>query len=108
MKVAVIGLGAAGLRAAMLLERAGATVSLFEARKRIGGRIHTIRKGKTVYDAGGEWLDADHYRTIGKIETSPGARTSLFVPELRRLFVAVPHRGKQGAEVRVFEAESGS
>ena len=64
----MIGLGAAGLRAAMLLENAGATVSLFEARKRIGGRIHTIRKGKTVYDAGGEWLDADHYRALNLLQ----------------------------------------
>jgi DNA-binding beta-propeller fold protein YncE len=68
-------------------------------------------ESKCIYVTGGEGavsiirrLDADHYREAGKVETAPGARTGLFVPELQRLFVAVPHRGKQGAEIRVFEA----
>jgi monoamine oxidase len=52
----------------MLLEQAGVTVSLFEARKRLGGRIHTVKKGKAVYDAGGEWLDADHYRCLSLLD----------------------------------------
>jgi len=62
-----------------------------------------------VYIAGGEGFitvleqtDADHYRPIDKIPTAPGARTALFVPELDRLFLAVPHRGAQRAEVRIF------
>jgi len=36
--------------------------------------------------------------------TSAGARTSLFVRDLDRLYVAVPHRGGQTAEIRIFEA----
>jgi DNA-binding beta-propeller fold protein YncE len=48
--------------------------------------------------------DADHYQTMTKIPTSSGARTSLFVPELSRFYLAVPHRGAQTAEVRVYEA----
>jgi len=46
--------------------------------------------------------DQDHYRTTKTIATPPGARTSLFVPELKTLCVAVPHRGSQPAEIRVF------
>ena len=42
---------------------------------------------------------------IGKIPTASGARTSLFVPELNRLYLAVPHRGNQPAEVRVYEMD---
>jgi hypothetical protein len=42
-------------------------------------------------------------RTI-QIPTAAGARTSLFVPALNRLFLAVPHRGSQTAEIRVYEA----
>jgi WD40 repeat protein len=49
-----------------------------------------------------EQVDADHYKTIVKIPTAPGARTSFFVPELNRLYLAVPHRGIQGAEIRVY------
>jgi len=62
-----------------------------------------------VYVAGGEGFitvleqtDADHYRPLEKIPTAAGARTALFVPELDRLFLAVPHRGAQRAEVRIF------
>jgi monoamine oxidase len=56
------------MRAAMILERAGIPVSLFEARKRLGGRIQTIRHGNLSYDAGGEWLDADHGRALNLLQ----------------------------------------
>jgi len=52
-----------------------------------------------VYDAGG----ARQYQPLANLATAPGARTSLFVPEWNRLFVAVPHRGDQRAEIRVFD-----
>ena len=69
-------------------------------------------KNKRVYVSGGEGvitvltqLEADKYQSIGKISTAAGARTSLFVPALGRLYLAVPHRGQQAAEVRVYEAQ---
>lgn len=40
--VAIIGAGVAGLTLASLLEDAGLTIVLLEARDRIGGRIHTV------------------------------------------------------------------
>jgi DNA-binding beta-propeller fold protein YncE len=65
-----------------------------------------------VYISGGEGFidifeqrDPDHYAPITKIATASGARTSLFVPELNRLYLAVPHRGNQKAEIRVYEAQ---
>jgi DNA-binding beta-propeller fold protein YncE len=48
---------------------------------------------------------ADAYSALGKVQTAAGARTGLFVPDLDWLFVAVPHRGGQGAEVRVFKPQ---
>ena len=42
------------------------------------------------------------FRRGDRVATAPGARTGLFVPERNELFVAVPHRGDQRAEVRVF------
>jgi DNA-binding beta-propeller fold protein YncE len=39
------------------------------------------------------------------IPTSEGARTGYYVPELSRLYLAVPHRGSQGAEVRIYETQ---
>ncbi len=47
--------------------------------------------------------NTDNYRQIGKIPTAPGARTGLFVPEWNRLYLAVPHRGKQGAEIQIYD-----
>jgi len=43
------------------------------------------------------------FTRTAKIATAPGARTALFVPTVRRLYLAVPHRGSQRAELRVFE-----
>lgn len=50
-----------------------------------------------------EQKDADRYERIAHLPTAAGARTGLFVPEWSKLFVAVPHRGEQGAEVLVFQ-----
>ena len=47
----------------------------------------------------------DQYEQVASIRTSDGARTSLFVPEADRLFVAVPHRGAQLAEIRIYRAD---
>lgn len=50
--------------------------------------------------------DADHYRLMSRIPTASGARTGLWVPELNRLYVAIPQRGTQPAEIRVYELQS--
>jgi hypothetical protein len=46
----------------------------------------------------------DTYALAGRVATASGARTCLYVPELGRLYVAVPHRGGQQAEIRIYEA----
>jgi len=47
--------------------------------------------------------DPDHYTVLAKVPTTAGARTGLFSPDLRRLFVAVPRRTNPTAEIRVFD-----
>lgn len=64
MKVAVVGLGAAGLRACMLLEAQGAEIVGFEARNRFGGRLQTIRTERGFFEAGGEWIDENQSRIL--------------------------------------------
>jgi DNA-binding beta-propeller fold protein YncE len=67
-------------------------------------------QNKRIYVSAGEGsidiinqVDADHYMPMGKIATASGARTSLFVPDLHRLYLAVPHRGAQEAAIRVYD-----
>ncbi len=65
---------------------------------------------KRLYVSAGEGFidtidqkDADHYKRIWAQTTAAGARTSLFVPELGTLFVAVPGKENQKAEVRAYK-----
>jgi hypothetical protein len=67
---------------------------------------------RQIYISGGEGVigilrqnDSDHYTMLGKVPSAAGARTSLFVAELNRLYLAVPHRGKQAAEIRIYEPQ---
>jgi DNA-binding beta-propeller fold protein YncE len=50
-----------------------------------------------------EQADANTYKPLAKIDTANGARTGLLVPERDSLFVAVPHRGSQQAEIRRYQ-----
>ena len=52
-----------------------------------------------------EQTDPNTYKTYTKIDTAQGARTGLFMPEQAKLFVAVPHRASQRAEIRVYDTE---
>ena len=52
-----------------------------------------------------EQTDPNTYAASAKVNTADGARTGLFVPERDTLFVAVPHRGSQKAEVRAYHVE---
>lgn len=47
--------------------------------------------------------DANDYRETGRVETVRGARTSLFVPELDRLFVAARQQGGSPAQIKVYK-----
>jgi DNA-binding beta-propeller fold protein YncE len=51
-----------------------------------------------IQDQGGNRLTR-----VAHVATAAGARTSLFVADQSRLYLAVPHRGNQKAEIRVYE-----
>lgn len=53
-RVAIIGAGLAGLTAAHRLRERGITVEVFEARKRVGGRIFTINLGSRTAELGAQ------------------------------------------------------
>lgn len=67
-------------------------------------------KRKRIYISCGEGAidvveqkDPDHYGARERIPTAPGARTSFFSPDLDRFYLAVPRRGEQPAEIRVYQ-----
>ena len=47
--------------------------------------------------------DADHYDQIAHLATAFKARTSILVPELKKYYLGVPHRGTTAAAVRVYD-----
>jgi hypothetical protein len=82
------------------------------------GVYYDVEK-KRIYMSGGRWYGtpqaspgwvyvyqqqgADHYELVSKIMTRPGSGTSLFVPELKRLYVASQAIGDQEASILAFE-----
>jgi hypothetical protein len=66
---------------------------------------------RRLYVIGGEGFvdviqrDGDTLRRIAQVPTRDGARTGLWVANQSRLYVALPARSGQPAEVRVFEAQ---
>ena len=66
---------------------------------------------KRLYVSGGDGFievvqdqGSSKFSRIAHLPTAAGARTSLLVAEQGRLYLAVPHRGSQKAEIRVYEA----
>jgi len=47
--------------------------------------------------------DPNHHALFGTVKTAAGARTGLFDPVSRRLFVAAPARGGSEAELRIYQ-----
>jgi DNA-binding beta-propeller fold protein YncE len=67
---------------------------------------------KRVYVSGGEGAISvyqqhgpDRYEQLPDVATGPGAKTSLFVPELKKLFVAIPAGPDGLAKVLVFDTD---
>jgi DNA-binding beta-propeller fold protein YncE len=52
-----------------------------------------------------EEITPDQYKLLGKATTAPMAKTALFVPELRKLFVSVPHKDQTEAKVMVLDVQ---
>ncbi len=81
LHIAVIGAGFAGLTAARALKAAGHSVTILEARDRVGGRIHTKAAADgTPVDVGGQWIGPGQDRVLALaeelgVETFPSYET---------------------------------
>ncbi|KAL4810355.1 hypothetical protein BDV18DRAFT_130827 [Aspergillus unguis] len=54
--IAIVGAGLSGLRCADILIQNGAQVTIFEARDRVGGRVHQSKVGEHLVDMGPNWI----------------------------------------------------
>uniref|UniRef100_A0A2C9GRY9 Amine oxidase domain-containing protein n=1 Tax=Anopheles arabiensis TaxID=7173 RepID=A0A2C9GRY9_ANOAR len=55
--VLIVGAGSAGIAAATrLLDRGFCNLTILEAENRLGGRIHSVRRGGNVLDYGAQWV----------------------------------------------------
>jgi DNA-binding beta-propeller fold protein YncE len=67
--------------------------------------------GKRIYVACNDFSvvysqkDADHYEELGRVPTGFRAKTAIFVPQLKRYYVAAPRHEKEMAKVLVFEIQ---
>lgn len=66
-------------------------------------------EGKQIYISGDGYVsvfrrkDANQYELVANVVTGESARTSLFDPATGLLYVAVPRRGTQRAEIRMYD-----
>ena len=67
-------------------------------------RIYATSGGTGAVDVYQE-NDPDHYQSLGHIPSGPGAKTGLLVPQMARLFVAVPPQGSTPGQVYVYQIQ---
>ncbi|MEM8592898.1 MAG: FAD-dependent oxidoreductase [Pseudomonadota bacterium] len=71
-RVAIIGAGFAGLGAAAHLTDAGIDVEIYEARDRLGGRVHTADLAGAKIDLGASWIHGTDLNPLTELADTVG------------------------------------
>lgn len=101
--VAVIGAGMAGLRCSTVLARSGIKVTIFEARDRIGGRIHQQRSGGYLVDMGPNWIHGTKGNPITALAEK--TQTVVMAPEEEGALFDSDGLRRPDSEARALSAE---
>jgi DNA-binding beta-propeller fold protein YncE len=69
-------------------------------------------ENKRIYVAGGDGFigvyaqkDPDHYEEVEKVPSGPVGKTAIFIPELKRLYVATVAQGTNPAKLLIFDVK---
>ena len=99
--IVVVGAGAAGLGCARLLADAGRTVTVVEARDRIGGRVWTIDHEGTPVDLGASWIHGVEKNPLAELAAAAQQPLSTTDYEGAAIRTAGGERLTRGAFTRV-------
>jgi monoamine oxidase len=107
--IVIIGAGIAGLTAGMLLKEAGHTVTILEARNRLGGRIYTYRgfAGKMYGEFGAMRFPRQHHLAQHLIHERFKLATEPFGMDDQDTFVYLQGRGMRRSEFTGASFETG-
>ncbi len=95
-------------RLLILDSQTGKLISAQNADNDMDDIYYDSKSGVIFMSCGSGYIDTfrqvspDKYEALAKVESSPGARTSLFIPELKQLIVAVPARSDQEARLLIY------
>lgn len=67
-EVVIIGAGLAGLTAAMMLQEAGVSFVVLEARDRAGGRVFSRSEAGVIIDYGAQWVTPKQHRVFAMLD----------------------------------------